>query len=82
MLDGNPDPEKFEAMKVWAEKYDGMYDVLYVYVVLHHLTEHVRFYEQASLDMGTSVGDLLSIHMARPLSTSRMMCCEDVCWVE
>jgi len=23
LLDGNPDPEKFEAMKVWAERYDG-----------------------------------------------------------
>lgn len=23
ILDGNPDPEKFEAMKVWAERYDG-----------------------------------------------------------
>lgn len=23
LLDGNPDPEKFEAMKVWAEKFDG-----------------------------------------------------------
>jgi dimethylaniline monooxygenase (N-oxide forming) len=25
VLDGNPDPEKFEAMKVWAEKYDGAF---------------------------------------------------------
>lgn len=23
LLDGNPEPEKFEAMKVWAERYDG-----------------------------------------------------------
>jgi len=23
LLDGNPEPEKFEAMKVWAEKFDG-----------------------------------------------------------
>jgi len=25
VLDGNPEPEKFEAMKVWAEKYDGAF---------------------------------------------------------
>jgi hypothetical protein len=25
ILDGNPEPEKFEAMKVWAEKFDGAF---------------------------------------------------------